>query len=222
MPPRCILSIARQNTRGAAHNTPANATRAKHHGKAAKTGEKAKLGSAQNGVALGAHAGAATRAGILAGPPYRANFNLPRHDRMPPFVRENLPTQRVKTAAKAGRNFPLFFPLCRYFPLHSRCYEITQKAHSTMHKRKALHRRKCKFAVQIWVSPPNVRILSRNAWNPFFFVGFVNQYDKRESVFALPFPILASTFRLVGNDEVGLRALSVRRGAQVDTAAGIV
>ena len=102
-------------------------------------------------------------------PPYRANFNLPCHDRMPPFVRENLPTQRVKTAAKAGRNFPLFFPLCRYFPLHSRCYAITQKAHSTMHKRKALHRRKCKFAVQIWVSPPNVRILSRNARNPFFF-----------------------------------------------------
>ena len=67
----------------------------------------------------------------------------------------------------------------------------------------------------------NVRILSRNAWNPFFFVGFVNQYDKRESVIALPFPISESTLRLVGNDEVGLRALSVRRGAQGDTAAGI-
>lgn len=56
---------------------------------------------------------------------------------------------------------------------------------------------------------------------PFFCADFVNQYDKRESVIALPFPILASTFRLVGNDEVGLRALSVRRGAQGDTAAGI-
>lgn len=49
-------------------------------------------------------------------PPYRANFNLPCHDRMPPFVRENLPTQRVKTAAKAGRNFPLFFPYAGIFP----------------------------------------------------------------------------------------------------------
>ena len=54
-----------------------------------------------------------------------------------------------------------------------------------------------------------------------FCADFVNQYDKRESVIALPFPILASTFRLVGNDEKGLRALSVRRGAQGDTAAGI-
>lgn len=54
-----------------------------------------------------------------------------------------------------------------------------------------------------------------------FCADFVNQYDKRESVIALPFPISASTLRLVGNDEVGLRALSVRRGAQGDTAAGI-
>lgn len=54
-----------------------------------------------------------------------------------------------------------------------------------------------------------------------FRADFVNQYDKRESVIALPFPILASTFRLVGNDEIGLWALSVRRGAQGDTAAGI-
>ena len=54
-----------------------------------------------------------------------------------------------------------------------------------------------------------------------FCADFVNQYDKRESVIALPFPILASTFRLVGNDEIGLWALSVRRGAQGDTAAGI-
>ena len=54
-----------------------------------------------------------------------------------------------------------------------------------------------------------------------FCADFVNQYDKRESVIALPFPISESTLRLVGNDEVGLRALSVRRGAQGDTAAGI-
>lgn len=68
---------------------------------------------------------------------------------------------------------------------------------------------------------------------PFGYnVDFVNQYDKRESVIALPFPISAaisiisgipaSTLRLVGNDEIGLRALSVLRGAQGDTAAGIV
>ena len=67
---------------------------------------------------------------------------------------------------------------------------------------------------------------------PFLLVDFVNQYDKRESVIALPFPISttisiisgipASTLRLVGNDEIGLRALSVLRGAQGDTAAGIV
>lgn len=53
-----------------------------------------------------------------------------------------------------------------------------------------------------------------------------------ESVIALPFPISttisiisgipASTLRLVGNDEIGLRALSVLRGAQGDIAAGIV
>lgn len=72
-----------------------------------------------------------------------------------------------------------------------------------------------------WYSMTNVRILSRNARNPFFLVDFVNQYDKRESVFALPFPISASILRLVGNDEIGLQALSVRRGAQGDTAAGI-
>lgn len=67
---------------------------------------------------------------------------------------------------------------------------------------------------------------------PFLLVDFVNQYDKRESVIALPFPISttifiipgipASTLRLVGNDEIGLRALSVLRGAQGDIAAGIV
>ena len=62
---------------------------------------------------------------------------------------------------------------------------------------------------------------------PFLLVDFVNQYDKRESVIALPFPISiisgipASTLRLVGNDEIGLRALSVLRGAQGDIAAGI-
>lgn len=117
MPPRCILSIARQNTRGAAHNTPANATRAKHHGKAAKTGKKAKLGSAQNGVALGAHAGAATRAGILAGLPPTAQISISRAmTACHPSCEKISPHSASKPPQKPAEISPYFFPYADIFP----------------------------------------------------------------------------------------------------------